>query len=172
VRIGKLSKGWITAVGVTAVLAVFLTLPILPPSVQTNLRAIDPEPMETYGWPEFVDQVKQAQRAVPAGTPILTSNYGEAGALTILGGLDNVYSGQNSYGDWGPPPGTSPTVLVVGEFKADQLRLGWQKVELIAPITLPGGIKNEEIVNHATIFRCDQPKGSWAQLWPRLRHLS
>jgi hypothetical protein len=166
------SRAWVPAIVLSGVVAVFLTLPILPPSVQTNLRAIDPEPMETYGWPEFVNQVKQVAQTMPPGTPILTSNYGEAGALTILGGLPDVYSGQNSYGDWGPPPGASHTVLVVGEFTADQLRQGWQKVQTIAPITLPDGIKNEEIVNHATIFRCDQPKGSWAQLWPRLRHLS
>jgi Dolichyl-phosphate-mannose-protein mannosyltransferase len=172
VRIGRLSKGWLAAVAVTAVVSLVVALPVLPPTIQTNLRAVDPEPMETYGWPEFADQVKQVAQTLPPGTPILTSNYGEAGALTTLGGLPNVYSGQNAYGDWGPPPGTSPTVLVVGGFTADQLRQGWQKVQTIAPITLPDGIKNDEIVWHATIFRCDEPKGSWAQLWPKLRHLS
>jgi hypothetical protein len=172
VRIGRLSRGWLAAVAVTAVIALLVALPVLPPTIQTNLRAVDPEPMETYGWPEFANQVKQVARTMPPGTPILTSNYGEAGALTVLGGLPDVYSGQNAYGDWGPPPGTSPTVLAVGGFTADQLRQGWQKVQTIAPITLPDGIKNDEIRWHATIFRCDGPRGSWAQMWPKLRHLS
>ncbi|MFC0549147.1 ArnT family glycosyltransferase [Kutzneria chonburiensis] len=172
VRIGKLSKGWLTAVAVTAVVSLAVALPVLPPTIQTNLRAVDPEPMETYGWPEFVNQVKQVAQTLPPGTPIFTSNYGEAGALTVIGGLPNVYSGQNSYGDWGPPPGSAQTVLMVGGFTADQLRQGWQKVQTIAPITLPDGIKNDEILWHATIFRCDEPKAGWAQLWPKLRHLS
>lgn len=166
------SKAWVPFIVLSGVVAVFLTLPILPPSVQTHLNAIDPQPLATYGWPEFVDQVKKAEATMPPGTPILTSNYGEAGALTILGGLDNVYSGHNSYADWGSPPGTSPTVLCVGEFKAAQLQLGWRVVRPIAEITLPDGAQNEETLNHATIFRCEQPRGSWAQLWPRLRHLS
>ncbi|QUQ66432.1 glycosyltransferase family 39 protein [Kutzneria sp. CA-103260] len=169
---GAAPKGWIIAVAATGVVAVFLTLPILPPSVQTHLRAIDPEPTETYGWPEFVDQVKRAEQTMPPGTPVFTSNYGEAGALTIIGGLANVYSGHNAYGDWGPPPGTSPTVLCVGEFTADQLRRGWRVVQPIAPITMPDGVQNEETTNHATIFRCEQPVGSWARMWPMIRHLS
>jgi hypothetical protein len=166
------SKVWVPFIVLSGVVAVFLTLPVLPPSVQTRLNAIDPEPLATYGWPEFVDQVKRAEATMPPGTPILTSNYGEAGALTVLGGLDNVYSGHNSYADWGPPPGTSPTVLCVGEFKAAQLELGWRVVRPIAEITLPDGAQNEETLNHATIFRCEQPRGSWAEMWPKLRHLS
>ena len=172
VRIGAPSKGWITAVAVSAVVAVLLTLPILPPSVMTHLRAIDKEPAETYGWPEFVDQVEKAEQGMPPGTPILTSNYGEAAALTVIGGLPNVYSGHNSYGDWGPPPGTSPTVLCVGQFTAAELRQGWRVVVPIAPITLPDGVQNDETINHATMFECAQPVGSWARMWPRLRHLS
>jgi 4-amino-4-deoxy-L-arabinose transferase-like glycosyltransferase len=173
-RIGsyeKPSKGWPRAIAVSGVVAIFLTLPILPPSVQTYLRAVDPQPVETYGWPEFVDQVAQAEKAMPPDTPIFTSNYGEAGALTMLGGFQNVYSGHNAYGDWGPPPGMSPTVLCVGEFTADHLKRAWGYVGVIKQISLPDGIKNEEIVNHATIYRCEQPRGSWAQLWPELRHL-
>lgn len=166
------SRGWIPAVAVTAVVAVFLTLPILPASVQTHLRAVDPEPMETFGWPEFVAQVAKAEQSMPAGTPILTSNYGEAGALTILGGFQNVYSGHNAYGDWGPPPGTSPTVLCVGEFTAAELQQGWQYVEALSYIKMPDGVQNEETVNHAAIFLCERPRGSWAQMWPRIRHLS
>jgi 4-amino-4-deoxy-L-arabinose transferase-like glycosyltransferase len=172
VRIGSTpSKGWIVAIAATAVVAIFLTLPVLPASIQTHLRAVDPEPVETFGWPEFVAQVTAAERAMPPGTPIFTSNYGEAGALTIIGGFQNVYSGHNAYGDWGPPPGTPSTVLCVGEFTADELKQGWQYVEAIAVITMPDGIQNEETINHATMFRCERPRGTWAQMWPAIRHL-
>jgi 4-amino-4-deoxy-L-arabinose transferase-like glycosyltransferase len=169
IRIG--SKGWVPAIAITGVVSVLLTLPVLPASVMTNLRAVDEEPVETFGWPEFVDQVRQAERAMPPDTPIFTSNYGEAGALTVLGGFTDVYSGHNAYGDWGPPAGASPTVLCVGEFTAAELQRGWQYVEPIAFIKMPDGVKNEETVNHAEMFRCERPRGSWAQMWPRLRHL-
>jgi hypothetical protein len=151
-------------------------LPMLPVSAANALRAVNPNPLETVGWPGFVRQVKDVADTLPPGTVIFTSNYGEAGALTMLGvdaGLRNpVASGQNAYAYWGPPPGNPNTVLFVGEVGPDYLRHYWSDVREIAPITMPDGVQNEEIVNHAAIYVCQHPHGTWAQLWPALAHIS
>jgi hypothetical protein len=62
-------------------------------------------------------------------------------------------------------------VLCVGEFSAGYLRRSWSDVREIAPITMPGGIVNEETRQHAAMYLCRQPRGDWSQIWPALRHL-
>ena len=62
-----------------------LCLPTLSLSAANAIRPINPNLMETYGWPQFVNQVLQAEAQQPARTPIFTSNYGEAGeSETVL----------------------------------------------------------------------------------------
>ncbi|TVT61836.1 glycosyltransferase family 39 protein [Amycolatopsis rhizosphaerae] len=163
----------ITASGV---LAVLIGLPVLPVGAADALRPVNPQPLETYGWPEFVRQVTAVADTLPAGASVFTSNYGEAGALTILGPAEGlrlpVSSGHNGYLLWGPPSGTPDTVLCVGEWNADYLHRFWSDVREIARITMPGGIVDEETAHHAAIYLCRQPHGDWAQLWPGLRHLN
>jgi hypothetical protein len=168
--------GWPVAIVTCGLIAVLIGLPVLPPRAATALRAVDPEPMETYGWPAFTDQVAQAAAELPPDVPLFAGNYGEAGALTLLGpahGLDRpVYSGHNNFMLWGPPPGTPSTVLCVGQWDTAYLQRFWADVTPVAPIRQPGGLHNEEIDHHATIRLCRRPRGTWAQLWPDLSHLS
>jgi hypothetical protein len=158
---------------VSGLVAALVGLPVLPVSAAGFQHAVNPQPLETYGWPQFVDEVERVEATLPPGTPIFTSNYGEAGALTILGPAAGVhapvFSGHNNYTYWGPPPGSPATVLCVGEWDARYLHRFWSQVRKVAPITLPGGVRNEES-DGATIFVCGQPRGTWAQLWPGLRH--
>ncbi len=165
---------WPAAISVSAVIAVLIGYPVLPASAENSVSSANAAMLETFGWPGFVDQVKAAAVHLPAGTPIFTSNYGEAGAITILGpaaGLRNpVFSGHNSYSDWGHPAASPTTVLCVGEFQASGLRHGWAEVREIAPITMPDGVRNEEVRNHAAIYLCQQPRAPWARLWPEMRH--
>lgn len=168
--------GWPVAIGLSAVLAVVTGLPVLPISQATALATVNPTMVETYGWPQLTDQVTAVAATLPPGTPILASNYGEAGALDILGpaaGLRNpVYSGQNAYGYWGPPAGSDDTVLCVGGWTANELRRYWADVTPLAPIRFPVAIHNQEAEHHATMFLCRSPRGTWPQLWPHLRVLS
>jgi hypothetical protein len=177
VRAETTSRGrlrWPAVSVLSGLIAVLIGYPVLPARAENTLRALNPTVMETVGWPGFVDQVKAVAATMPPGTPILTSNYGEAGALTILGGsaaLTNpVISGQNSYSDWGPPTGSPDTVLSVGEFKLPYLHRFWSDVREIGPITMPDHIRNQETDQHAVIYECRRPHGTWAQLWPSLRH--
>lgn len=180
---GQSIRGWLSPglgrgvrrVAIAAVFAALIGLPFLPPAAATTLRSVNPELMQTYGWPQFTHEVAAAAATQPADVPIFTSDFGEAGALTILGpsvGLHRpVYSGHDSYVYWGPPPGTPNTVLCVGKFPAGYLTRFWSQVTEIAPITFPAGLKNAEIDAHAAIYLCRAPHGTWAQLWPQLRHV-
>jgi hypothetical protein len=172
---GRSRVRWTVSIVVSGLIAGLIGLPVLPPAVASALRPINPNAMETYGWPLFVDQITRATATLPADTTIFTSNYGEAGALTLLGpaaGLHTpVYSAHNAYGYWGPPPGRPDSVLCVGEWDMAYLHRFWSQVREIAPLTLPDGLQDEETTQHAAIYLCQQPHGSWAQLWPALRHL-
>ena len=147
-------------------------LPFLPAS-----RALIGEQRETYGWPQLARQVALVAETQPRDTVVFTSNYGEAGAISRFGpeyGLQaQVRSGHNAYGDWGPGlRGRPRVVLAVGEFNEQYLRRAWASVQRVARIRFPDDVDNEEITEHAAIYLCRDPQGTWAQLWPRLRHLS
>jgi hypothetical protein len=65
--------------------------------------------------------VSSAWRRVPAAerrhTAIFTSNYGEAGAIDLLGhshGLPRAYSGHNGFSEWGQPGATDTHALLIG----------------------------------------------------------
>ena len=106
---------WPLAIAVSFVAAVLIWLPVLPVRAASPMREVSPVLVETYGWPQFVDQVAAATATLPPDVPIFTSNYGEAGALSILGpaaGVDRpVFSGHNNYSLWGPPSGRPDTVV-------------------------------------------------------------
>lgn len=169
------SRRNVRAVAISALAAALIGLPFLPPAAATALRPVNPELMATYGWPRFTREVATAAASQPADVPVFASDFGEAGALTILGpaaGLHRpVYSGHDSYTYWGPPAGTADSVLCVGKFPPHYLNRFWNQVTEIAPITLPPGLKDAETEQHAAIYLCRQPRGSWARLWPELRHV-
>lgn len=165
---------WPVTIAVSFVAAVLVWLPVLPVRAANAIREVSPVLVETYGWPEFVDQVAAAAATLPPDVPIFTSNYGEAGALSILGpsaGVDRrVYSGHNNYSLWGPPPGRPDAVLCVGRFKSGYLERSWARVRQIATINPPDGVDDAEKAGHAAIYLCQQPRGSWVELWPGLKH--
>jgi hypothetical protein len=166
--------GWPIALAVSFVVSALVWLPVLPVRTANALRHVSPVLIETYGWPQFVDQVAAAVADLPADAPIFTSNYGEAGALSLLGparGVDRpVYSGHNNYTLWGPPPGRPDTVVCVGRFKSGSLQRSWGDVREITRVALPDGVDNAEKTAQAVVSLCSQPRGSWAELWPGLRH--
>lgn len=167
-------RGWGIALVALFAGAVVFCLPVLPPAMASTLRQVNPIPLETYGWPQFVESVAEAAATLPDDAPIFTSNYGEASALRILGpaaGINRpVVSGDSSYAQWGPPAGTPDVVLCVGRFPVARLTQYWARVTYLDSIRFPSGVRNGE--SAAKIYRCDQPRGSWASMWPRMRHSS
>ncbi len=88
--------GLITAGLVLAVLQLPITLPVLPVSVvhDTPIVALNYDAGETIGWPAFVREIATAYRSLPpaqrSATTVLTSNYGEAGAVDQFGPADGL----------------------------------------------------------------------------------
>ena len=80
--------------------------------------ALDSDQLETIGWPEYADTVRATMDRLPvdqrATAVVFTRNYGEAGALDWYGLGRPVFSGNNAFADWGPPPEGARPVIVVG----------------------------------------------------------
>ena len=79
------------AIALSAAFSALLALPLLPVrDLQGSIvMALNPDQGETVGWPRFVQTMDGAWRQIPLGerrqTAIFTGNYGEAGAIDLLG---------------------------------------------------------------------------------------
>jgi 4-amino-4-deoxy-L-arabinose transferase-like glycosyltransferase len=166
-------------VAVDVVITAVLVLPVLPASAlaSTPVTDVNYDAGETVGWGAFTATVERALAQVPtdhrAGLVVLTGNYGEAGALDRArregADLPPVYSGHNAYGWWGPPPGGGPLLLVGHRTDAEAAEL-FTGCRLLTTVDNGLGLDNDE--QGATVRLCDGPVGgSWAAIWPRVRHL-
>jgi len=127
------------------------------------------------GWPELVQQVAKAYNSLPtderSGAAILAASSGEIGSIDLYGpayGLPRVISGFDSYWAYGygnPPP---TTLLVVG-FDSNLLS-NFQDCTLIAPITMPFNIQNEETINHRAIYVCHNLRIPWPVFWQHFQY--
>ncbi|MBV9669859.1 MAG: hypothetical protein JOZ43_02790, partial [Acidobacteriales bacterium] len=97
---------------------------------------------------------------------IFTSNYGERGAIAVLGkshGLPAPINPTNSAWYWGY--GNAPsTVIVIGQ-DADDADEMFRDCKLAGHNGNPYNIKNEESEEHPNIFVCGAPKDGWAEFW-------
>jgi hypothetical protein len=170
-----------TLVLAIAVVAAVVALPPFLPLMSANRLAHSPwaggaeNQLETVGWPQLVDQVAATYHGLPAQrrarTTILTTNYGEAGAIDRFGpsrGLPAAYSGHNGYADWGPPPQRDTSVVAVWEDGPPPLLRNCRR---ISRIRNGQGVSNEER-QRAAIYVCEAPAQGWAAAWPHLKHLS
>ncbi|GAB2796932.1 glycosyltransferase family 39 protein [Amycolatopsis magusensis] len=163
------------AAGLAGLLGLPLALPILPVAAQGNLPITEVNPVlaETIGWPAFVRQVAAVRDTLPPGEPavVLTSNYGQAGAVELLGGpyrLGQPVSGHNNYWLWGPPPADSVTIIAVGFEDGSELRSRFASVVRAGTIDNGLDVENEE--QGSPLWICRGPVRPWAELWPEFRH--
>jgi hypothetical protein len=168
-----------TTAACSGLIACVLLLPIVPlASVgSTPIPAIDGDVANEVGWPAVVSTVtgvvdgltpEDRSRAV-----IFTANYGEAGALQLLGPVDlpPVYSGHNSYAAWGPPPERLTVTILVGWTGAASAYGQWLgPCDRAATIDDGYGIPNEE--QGAGVWICRQRPVPWDEAWPALAHVS
>ena len=163
---------------VTALVMVPAFLPVLPARVIADTppwSGLAENQLETVGWPDLVDQVTAAYTSLPpdqqAAATILTSNYGEAGAIDRYGaahGLPTAYSGHNAFADWGPPPADKTVVVSVSE---DGPPRQLTDCRLFAKVDNAEHIPNEES-DDASIYLCRAPRQGWTAAWPQIAHLS
>jgi hypothetical protein len=164
------------AVAVTSLMTVPAVLPILPPTTlaASGWAGVGEQQLEMVGWRGEVSLVADVYRSIPAArrknAVILTSNYGEAGAIDRYRGrfgLPAAYSGLNAFGLWGPPPASGrPVVLVWEDPRPPAYLRGCRFVRRVG-----GPVPNEER-EYARIFVCTGPRGTWASIWPSVAHLS
>lgn len=162
------------ALVLNAVVSAVIALPLLPVSVlgSTPVPDINIVAADQVGWPEHVGRIAEAHRlADDPGAVIITSNYGEAGAVDRFGsalGLPAPYSGQNDLGTVAGPPEGTRTVVFVG-WQLPDVEGSFATCSVLARLDNGVDVDNEE--QGAPVALCRDPLLPWSQLWPRLAHL-
>ena len=156
-------------------LSVVISLPLLPLSVlgDTPVPDINLLAADSVGWQSYVDQVEDAYDALPAAerdrTVVVTSNYGEAGAVSILGeGLPVAYSGHNALVELDPPPESATSVVFVGGQVA-AVRDSFASCEVVDRLDNGVDVANEE--QGQPISVCRDRSRPWVEIMEDLRHL-
>jgi Dolichyl-phosphate-mannose-protein mannosyltransferase len=157
-------------------LNVVISLPVLPERVLTAsfVPSLNSVLAEQIGWDNYVLQIDRVTAAARADDPdvvVLTSNYGEAGALSRYTTHRDVLvvSGHNALGYLPGPPADTRTVVVVGA-QLSRLAGEFATCTVVDQLDSGVGVDNEE--EGQPIAICSGPKQDWATLWPVLRHLA
>jgi len=168
------------AIGALVLGGVVLAPVVAPILSGRTLAAVMPSPIQPvadrFGWPQFVATVAAVYRRLPADerahATILAGNYGEAGALDLLGatyGLPPAISPHNTYYFWdrGVTPGST---VIATDFGRAQLAPFFASIRQAATVPGQDGIANEEVGR--PVFVCGGLKMPWATVWSRLKNFS
>jgi hypothetical protein len=126
---------------------------------------------EEFGWNELVQTVAGIRNSLPPAqredVGVLVGNYGEAGAIEILGpryGLPAPISTTNSAWLRGYPVPPPSTLIVIGYSReaADNV---FTSCRLAGHNSNSRGIRNEESEDHPDIFVCEPPRLPWPEFW-------
>ena len=159
---------------VSIAISVQTILPVVPVAYLHDVPELDiVTTADTVGWPQLAGAVAAQDaalaRAGQAPTSIFTGNYGEAGALDVLGTGDHlppVLSGQNGYWIWGPGRASDRTVLVVDAL--GWLRPYFARCRVLTTYNPPDHVPSD--FTGLQIGVCTGPSAGWPELWPRLKH--
>jgi Dolichyl-phosphate-mannose-protein mannosyltransferase len=126
---------------------------------------------EETGWPQIVQTTAAIRDTLPpaqqAHLGILVGNYGEQGAIEILGPayhLPPPISGTNSAWLRGYPTPPPTTLIVIGRSR-EYVDQHLTACRLAGHTTNPYGLQNEESRDHPDIFVCGPPRQPWPQFW-------
>ena len=151
-------------------------IPVLP--VETYLRYTDKTPRQLtsdyadmFGWEEQVKLVDSLYRALSQDERnrcgIWAENYGEAGAILILGrkyGLPEPVCRHGSFWLWGPGHKDGDVAISIGNEK-EVVEYLYEDARLITMITHPYAIEEE---NNIPVYICRKPRIRFRDLWPKL----
>jgi hypothetical protein len=130
---------------------------------------------EEIGWEELVRTVAGIRDSLPpdqrASVGILVGNYGEQGAIEVLGQayhLPRPISGTNSawYRSY---PDPAPSTLIVLGFSQREADRDFTSCRLAGHNGNAEGLKNEESQDHPDIFVCGPPRLTWPEFWKKFR---
>ena len=126
---------------------------------------------EEFGWEDLVKNVAAIRDSLPLEqrehVGIVVRNYGEAGAIEILGPqyhLPPPISGTNSAWLRGYPDPPPTTLIVLGTSREYADRR-YTDCRLAGHNTNSLGIRNEESRDHPDIFVCGPPRLPWKEFW-------
>jgi 4-amino-4-deoxy-L-arabinose transferase-like glycosyltransferase len=165
-----------TAIMLSGAISAVIALPLLPErDLQGSIViALNPAQGETVGWPRFVQTVSSAWQHIPADTrrhtAIFTSNYGEAGAIGLLGSvlqLPRAYSAHNGFSEWGIPPAADTRALLIGFNNAADAAPYFARCRTLTTVNDGVGLNNNE--QGLPVMLCETT-APWPTLWPRLTH--
>lgn len=163
-------------VAVNAAVSAVLGLPLLPLSIlgPSPVPSVNQVAADQVGWPSYVRQIADAYKELPAAetrrTVIITSNYGEAGAIARYGpavGLPQPYSGHNQLYFNARPPEDAATAVVVGS-QIRSARQYFRSCTTAGRLDNGVGVHNEEQGQPITL--CQGPTASWTTIWPAFQH--
>ena len=167
-----------TALAMDIAIIAALTLPLVPVNSAWFKVAneVNGDFREEIGWPELVETLAHIRDLLPAEgrahMGILTTNYGEAGAVNLYGpqyGLPHAISGVNSFWEkgYGDPP---PEVVIVLGMSRESVDKKFAACQLAAHSWNRFQVQNEETVEHPDIFVCRGLLQSWPDFWKQFRH--
>ncbi len=126
---------------------------------------------EEVGWTDMVRTVAVLRDSLPpdqqASLGILVGNYGEQGAIEMLGPayhLPPPISMTNSAWLRGYPAPT-PSILIVVGFSREKADSAFTSCRLAGHNGNALGIRNEESQDHPDIFICGPPRQPWPVFW-------
>lgn len=126
---------------------------------------------EELGWETMLKTIAQVRDSLPAEQQahlgIVVGNYGENGAIEILGPayqLPTAISGTNSAWLRSYPQSQPTTLIVLGVGDTDR-ESEFTSCKLAAHIPYPKNQNNEESNDHAEIYVCGPPRLPWPELW-------
>lgn len=176
---------WNYAVAFILVFPVFFYLPkaipILSIEKQIKYQKLKPDASghykltddyaDMFGWNEQVKLIDSIYKGLSQKDKseciIFASNYGEAGALKILGkpyGLPDPVCSSGSFWLWGSGDKSGNVCLCTGLDK-ETVQYFFQETELVKTITHPYAIDEE---NNITVYICRKPKVNLREVWPTL----
>ncbi|HVZ83620.1 MAG TPA: glycosyltransferase family 39 protein [Terracidiphilus sp.] len=130
---------------------------------------------EEFGWNELVRTVAGIRDSLPpdqqAHLGITVGNYGELGAIEILGPayhLPPPIGTVNSAWLRGYPTPQPTTIIALGLDQQDADSI-FTNCRLAGHNGNSQGIRNEESTDHPDIFVCGPPRKPWAELWKEHR---
>ena len=126
---------------------------------------------EEIGWDDLVRTVASARDGLTdqqkQNFGVMVGNYGEGGAITILGGAYHLPPAiQLTNSGWlrGYPTPPPDTLIVVG-WSQRQVEQAFIECRLAGHNGNSLGVQNEESQDHPDIYICGAPKQGWAEFW-------
>jgi len=126
---------------------------------------------EELGWETMLKTIAQVRDSLSAqqqaNLGIVVGNYGEDGAIEILGPryhLPTAISGTNSAWLRSYPQSQPTTFIILGVGDSDR-ESQFTSCKLAAHIPYPASQNNEESRDHSEIYLCGPPRLSWPELW-------